>query len=271
MRNGYVFLWRELLEKPIWRQSTPEQKTILITILLLANHAPRKLEFGGRVVTIVAGQFITSLEHLALEAGKGISVQNVRGALKRFEEKFDFSTSESTNTGRIITIKNWGTYQACTEKPTDGPTGAQQAPNKHPTTNKNIDNNNNNTTPPTPPGGDGGDLGKKQGADPDVLKKADTLYGFFLKEIQPTRKSKRRALKNLCRHLPAYEARDLALAVRNYKTVMPKLPEYRKDPANFFGVNEPFFLDYLPGAFIGAGQRTNAALAMEPTDVTLPD
>ena len=35
--DGWIRVHRELLDKPIWLNSTPEQKTILITLLLMAN------------------------------------------------------------------------------------------------------------------------------------------------------------------------------------------------------------------------------------------
>ncbi|MCA5964224.1 hypothetical protein LC724_33295 [Blautia sp. RD014234] len=36
--KGWIKIHRELLDKPIWQLSTPEQKSILITLLLMANH-----------------------------------------------------------------------------------------------------------------------------------------------------------------------------------------------------------------------------------------
>ena len=42
MDNGWIKLYRVLLDKYIWLRSTPEQKVILITLLLMANHEPHK-------------------------------------------------------------------------------------------------------------------------------------------------------------------------------------------------------------------------------------
>lgn len=39
--QGWIKLHRELLDKPIWTESTPEQKTILITLLMMANHTKK--------------------------------------------------------------------------------------------------------------------------------------------------------------------------------------------------------------------------------------
>lgn len=43
---------------------------------------------------------------------------------------------------------------------------------------------------------------------------------------------------------------DLKESILNYKsTINGTDPTYRKDPANFFGVNELYFLDFLPENF----------------------
>lgn len=108
--QGWIKIYREILNKPIWLLSTPEQKTILITILLMANHEKNEWEWKGERYICQPGQMITSLDKIAKKAGKGISIQNVRTALLRFE-KYSFLTNESTNSNRLITICNWEDYQ----------------------------------------------------------------------------------------------------------------------------------------------------------------
>ena len=134
--NGYIKLYRELIIKPIWLKSTPEQKTVLITILLMANHNGCDWEWKGESFRVNPGQFVTSLESIKTKCGKGISVQNVRSSLKRFQ-KLDFLTNKSTKSGRLITIINWDSYQPCSEKPTKITTKRQQRGNKEVTPNKN--------------------------------------------------------------------------------------------------------------------------------------
>jgi hypothetical protein len=142
--NGWIKLYRCLLDKPIWNKSTIEQKVVLITILLDVNHDTKEWEWKGEKFNILPGQTITSLENLALKAG--VSIQNVRSALKRFE-KFEFLTNESTKTGRLITVLNWGFYQGDFDTPNKAPnkelTKTQQRPNKDLTTNKNDKNDKN--------------------------------------------------------------------------------------------------------------------------------
>ena len=130
---GWLKLHRELLEKPIWVNSTPQQKSILIAILCMVNHEPNKWEWKGKLYEINAGQTITSIDKICLIAGKGISSQNVRTAINRFE-KLGFLTNESANDGRLLTVLNWRIYQSeeiVTNKRTNRQlTGNQQTTNK---------------------------------------------------------------------------------------------------------------------------------------------
>ncbi len=130
MSGGWIKLHRELLDKSIWQESTAEQKVILITLLNMANYVPNKWEFQGEQYELQPGQFITSLPSIAEKSGKGISIQNVRTALKRFE-KIGFLTDKSTNKNRLITLVNWGFYQGCNDELTGNLTGNQQAVNSY--------------------------------------------------------------------------------------------------------------------------------------------
>ncbi|MFC0360475.1 hypothetical protein [Enterococcus canintestini] len=141
--EGWLKLHRQLLEKPIWFESTPEQKVILLTLLTMANYEEKEWEWRGVPYKTKPGQMITSLPNIAEKAGKGVSIQNVRTALKRFE-KYEFLTDESTKQNRLITIINWGFYQS-SENDSNSQTNSQltvdqQTPNSQLTANKNIKN-----------------------------------------------------------------------------------------------------------------------------------
>lgn len=138
--KGWIALHRKLLDKAIWTESTPEQKVILITLLLMANHAEKEWEWQGQKYVAKPGQFVTSLPKIVEACGNGISIKNVRTALKRFE-KYGFLADKSTNKNRLITINNWAFYQ---DKP-DGhgrQTGSQVADNRQATGRRVASNNN---------------------------------------------------------------------------------------------------------------------------------
>lgn len=146
MAEGWIKLHRCLFNKAIWQNSTPEQKVILITLLGMANHKGKEWEWKGKQFKAEPGMLVTSLDSICTRCGKGISVQNVRSALNKFE-KYEFLTQEVTKTGRLINIVNWGIYQGGFEegnKDTNKEvTKNQQTGNKEVTTNKNDKNINN--------------------------------------------------------------------------------------------------------------------------------
>ncbi|PXE68234.1 DNA replication protein DnaD [Listeria monocytogenes] len=156
MSLGWIKLHRDLKEKPIWKSSTPEQKTILVTLLMMANHKENEWEWRGKPFKAKPGEFVTSIKSITEECGKGISSQNVRTALKRFEN-YGFLTKESTKVSTLINVVNWGVYQELENKTNtvthNQLTNDSQTANKQLTTNKNVrtkecnkDNNNINNS-----------------------------------------------------------------------------------------------------------------------------
>lgn len=154
MSDGWVKLHRCLFNKAIWRNSTPEQKVVLVTLLGMANHAGREWEWKGKQFKAEPGMLVTSVDSICDKCGKGITTQNVRTALKKFE-KYEFLTQEVTKTGRLINIVNWLVYQGqketinnhinneltnTSQTPNKDLTNTSQTPNKQLTTNKNDKN-----------------------------------------------------------------------------------------------------------------------------------
>jgi len=127
MSGGWIKLHRSILEDPVWTTANPEQKVVLMTVLLSASHEPRQWAWEGKKFEVQPGQFVTSLSNLATKAG--VSIQSVRSAIARFE-KLDILTNESTKTGRLISIKKWRTYQDTADTPnkeaSKDPTKTQQ-------------------------------------------------------------------------------------------------------------------------------------------------
>lgn len=149
MNTGFIALHRKLLDSPIWQVTTVEQKVILITLLLMANHSEKKWYWQGEEFICQPGQFITSLPNIVKACGNGLTVQNVRTALKKFEN-MNFLTDQSTKTGRLITIVNWQVYQGKREvdnrQPNSQLTDGQQTPNRQPNSQLTSNNNDNNIT-----------------------------------------------------------------------------------------------------------------------------
>lgn len=137
--QGWVKLYRKLPDDHLWQLSTPEQKVIMITLLLMASHTTNEWEWGGQKFKIQPGQFITSLDSIQQRCGKGISIKNVRTALNRFE-KFGFLANQSAKTGRLITIANWAKYQSSDDEVAKQPADNRQRAGKELATIKNDKN-----------------------------------------------------------------------------------------------------------------------------------
>lgn len=123
--HGWIKLHRELLDKSIWKTSTPEQKVILITLLMMANHEEKNWEWAGEKYTLKPGQFVTSIPKIVETCGEGVTDRKVRTALEKFK-KLEFLTDKATVKGRLITIENWGKYQSNQNLATDTLTDKRQ-------------------------------------------------------------------------------------------------------------------------------------------------
>lgn len=138
MDNGWIKVHRSLLDSPVWKSiKVPAHGSILITLLLMASHSEYKGFVGNKEIMVQPGQIVTSLQGICDRVGMGVTKQNVRGALEKFEE-MGFLTQAPTKTGRLITIVNWGIYQG-NESVTNKGT------NKEPTKNQQRTNNVSNT------------------------------------------------------------------------------------------------------------------------------
>ena len=109
--TSWVKLHKKLIDKPIWKNSTLEQRVILITLLCSVNDEATEWDYNGEKFIVEAGQLVTSIaEIVEMCDDKNITTSKVRTALARFE-KLGFLTSKITNKFRLVSIVNWGVYQ----------------------------------------------------------------------------------------------------------------------------------------------------------------
>ncbi len=244
---GWTKLHRDLLNKSIWQLSTPEQKTVLVTLLLMANHEEKNWEWNGEKYCCKPGQFITSLEKIVENCGKGITIQNVRTALKRFE-KLGFLTNESTKHGRLITIVNWGFYQADGNKPNKEPnkelTNSQQTANKELTPNKNEKNDKNEKNINTM-------------CDAQASELFEKLWKLF-----PVKKGKGQVSLAAKRRLLKVGLEEMTRAIDRYISELEKDSEWRRpqNGSTFFNSGYIDYLDcnYVPQKAVKTGVKKNS-------------
>ena len=139
--NGYIRLWRSLADSPVWLNSSPQCQSVLIVLLLHACFKPVKWDVRGEQITLQPGQLFLSWNRIMKWCGQRATRQGVRSALARLE-KMDFITQETTHSGTLITIVNWGRYQGSedseqpNEQPSNNPRTTQQQPTEQPSIKK---------------------------------------------------------------------------------------------------------------------------------------
>lgn len=138
--SGYFKLYRELLNKPIWLNSSNEQRVILITLLAMANWKETEWDYYGEKIKLNPGQFIASAPAIKERCNSSeITIMKIRTALERFE-KLDFLTvsltGKSTKSGKLITIVNWRIYQSNEEE--DNRQNNKEITDRQPTDNRHI-------------------------------------------------------------------------------------------------------------------------------------
>ena len=127
--GGFIKVYRSMLQ---WEwHDEPVTVATWYYCLLRANYTEK--EWHGK--TVKAGQFITSLDHMAKDIG--VTVNQLRTAIKHLKSTNNI-TSESTNASTLITVANFGLYQSSGEKVTNEITN--EITNESQTNHKRITN-----------------------------------------------------------------------------------------------------------------------------------
>lgn len=126
--EGWIKMHRKMLDWE-WYDDI-NTKVLFLHLLLTANHKEKK--WKGQ--TVLRGQKLTSLEHLAEETN--LSVQQIRTSLKKLKSTNEI-TIKSTSKNTLITIEKYSDYQ---DKDEDDNIQNNTQNNKQITTNKNDKN-----------------------------------------------------------------------------------------------------------------------------------
>lgn len=130
MNQGFIYLWRTLLDEPI--ANKPKYLSLWVTLLLMANHKDKEIIWNNKLMTIKKGQILTGRKALAKQTH--IRERTVEDILTFFETEWGEIQQQKTNKFRIININKYIQYQA---KPTTNRTTRR-------TTNQQLANTNNN-------------------------------------------------------------------------------------------------------------------------------
>lgn len=109
--KGFVKINRNILDNALWNEKPYDKAHAFVDLILLCAWSEKTLVIGGEKVTLMPGQYFTSLRVLAERWGWTRSKVNV--FLKELDNKH--SCEHFTNTyGTLITLVNWASYQSST-------------------------------------------------------------------------------------------------------------------------------------------------------------
>lgn len=120
MEGGFIKLHRSIKDCWLWKDDEPfSKRDAWIDLLLLANYTDKKILLDGKLTTIRAGQFHTSILKLC-ERWKW-SRNKARRFLEILESDEMISTDRTAH-GTTLTIVNWEKFQhrGTTEGTTEG-------------------------------------------------------------------------------------------------------------------------------------------------------
>lgn len=279
MKRGYTKLWRKSKDSIVFSH---EGLWKLWTLCLLkANFQEVEIEVPGGLqpIFLKPGQFVTG-RYALHEDYHQAHIQKRRYSRKLSPtpytlwrwlmnlEKMGMLTIRACNKFSVISIANWLDYQTTSSQMSDTTklgnfctlSRAIVADSEHQKNDVEADkptileNNTSKFEQQVSNRRAAGEHGEE--LNNHIKELTVDLYSFYLEKIAPKEKSRQRALSNIASHLQKHSADDLRQAIINYRSIAAgREPQYRKNPANFFGKQEPAFLDYLPGHFETRGVK----------------
>lgn len=130
--NGWIKLHRKLLDNPVVMKDS-DHLAVWIYLLLNASHAEYPVLFGGKKISLKAGQLITGRKSIA--STLGISESKVRRILDLFEIDQQIDRQRS-NKNSLVSILNWDKYQIFDQQIDQQLTNKRPTSDQQPTTNK---------------------------------------------------------------------------------------------------------------------------------------
>jgi len=225
--EGWVKFHRRYLSSDLWLSEPFTKGQAWVDLFSIANHKDGFIRVRGNRIEVKRGQVAWS--QLKLSKRWKWSRGKVRRFLDELENIDDKIVQQKTRVTTLINILNYESYQSCDT--TDGQQTVQQTDNRQ-YTNKNVKKEKNV---------------KKDIPIQNFKPTAEKIYEGYIKEINPKQKTKQRAILNIENWLRRGRSEnDLILAYKNYKENMSEDNKYRKNPSNFYGINEDFAFDFLP-------------------------
>lgn len=228
---------RKIHDSWVWDDKPFSRGQAWIDMLLMANHCENKVPFGGKIIAVEAGSFITS--ELKLMNRWGWSKTKLRSFLSELiSDGMIYKNTDRKKT--TITIVNYGIYQnsQTIEKPQKDHRKTDERPIKDTNNNDNNENNENK------------------------YNKCVPFESFW--KLYPRKKEKAKAYKAYCARLKdGYSEDELLQAVKAYAEECRSRnteEKYIKLGATFLSSSTPF-TDYIGGKENGSETQSRTTVS----------
>lgn len=126
MQNGYIKLYRKIMDSPIW--SDPHYLKLWIYCLLKARHKERTVIIGNKTITLYPGQFITGRKTLADDLNEGMKPKQQLSESTWWRylnnlEDWGMLNIKKTNKYSVVSIVKWHEYQKTEQQTNNKKTG----------------------------------------------------------------------------------------------------------------------------------------------------
>ena len=106
---GWIKLYRQIRENSIWDSEEPfDRRSAWIDLIMMVNHEDKRILFDGKMVTVKAGQKITSVRKLS---DRWNWSKNKTLRFLNLLEQENMLIKESDHNRTLLTIVNYGKFQ----------------------------------------------------------------------------------------------------------------------------------------------------------------
>lgn len=107
---GFVKLYRELKDTPLWINANSVTRDVMITLMLNACYKETEWNEYGRVIVLHPGQMVLSLNEVTMKCAKGATYKQIRGAMDYLKRAGFLETSRAKKK-TLITLTGWEKFQ----------------------------------------------------------------------------------------------------------------------------------------------------------------
>lgn len=113
-KQGYIKLYRQITDTPVWADS--DKLKLWLMCLMKATHDEKTQVVGNQIIELKAGQFITGRAALSDDFNRDVKKDRRVDGLTLFRwlslfEKMEMLNIKKTNKYSLITVLNWDKYQ----------------------------------------------------------------------------------------------------------------------------------------------------------------